>query len=206
MEPAEFPLMKDYYCKSGPATNGLGQIDFSRKFALANRETLLVPPIGDFVRRFLAPTVVSVDPFARNCTWATFTNDLNPNTKACYHLEALDFLRMLQKRRVLADVVLFDPPYNPAQAKECYEELGFKLPQRVAQTAGAWAAEKDVAKEILKPDGTFIWLGWNTCGMGIGRGFSIREIMLVNHGRGKHDTICMVERRAPPDAERVTVN
>jgi hypothetical protein len=32
--------------------------------------------------------------------------------------------------------------------------------------------------------------------MGFSRGFEVEEIMLVSHGRGHHDTICMAERKA----------
>lgn len=37
----------------------------SRIFAMPNSETFTVAPIGDFVKRYLAGSKVSVDPFAR---------------------------------------------------------------------------------------------------------------------------------------------
>lgn len=57
-------------------------LQFARTFAMPNAETFTVPPIGAFVQRYLAASKVSVDPFARNRSWATYTNDLNPATSA----------------------------------------------------------------------------------------------------------------------------
>lgn len=39
---------------------------FSRVWAMPSRDTFSVPPIGDFVRRYLSVAEVPVDPFARN--------------------------------------------------------------------------------------------------------------------------------------------
>ena len=72
-------------------------------------------PIGDLVRRHLRG--VSVDPFSRNSALATHTNDLNPATAAQHHMQATDFLAMLARQGVVADVVIFDP------AKLSYEQL-----------------------------------------------------------------------------------
>lgn len=80
---------------------------------MPNGDTFSVPPIGDFVRSYLAASRCSVDPFARNKRWATHTNDLNPETEAEHHMDAEEFLRMLALRGVKADLVIFDPPYSP---------------------------------------------------------------------------------------------
>lgn len=169
---------------------------FSRYFQMANSDTFSMPVVGDWVKLRLENSKISIDPFARNKRWATYTNDLNPDTNAEYHLDALEFLQKLRLDGVKADLVIFDPPYNPAQEKECYQSFGYeKLPVRIARTAGAWAAEKDMVTDLLTENGVFLWFGWNSCGMGKGRNFDIMEIMLIAHGRGKQDTICMEERR-----------
>lgn len=74
---------------------------------MPSAETFSVPPIGDFVRRYLDASVVSVDPFARDKRWATHTI----------------------ARGVKADLVLIDPPYSPRQIKECYDAIGLKMQQ-----------------------------------------------------------------------------
>jgi len=64
---------------------------FDRAFAMPSADTFSIPPIGDFVKRYLHSAVVSVDPFARNKRWATYTNDLSPDTMAEHHMDARDF-------------------------------------------------------------------------------------------------------------------
>ncbi|MDP9098582.1 MAG: adenine-specific DNA methylase, partial [Verrucomicrobiota bacterium] len=80
-------------------------------WAMASANTFNVPPIAGFVQGYLLKSKVSVDPFARNKRWATYTNDLNPNTGAQCHMEAADFMRELIAAGVRADLVIFDPPY-----------------------------------------------------------------------------------------------
>ena len=60
----------------------------SRVWAMPSGDTFSIPPIGDFVQRYLDVANVSIDPFARNTNLATHTNDLNPDTTAAYHLKA----------------------------------------------------------------------------------------------------------------------
>mgnify|MGYP002360201158 CR=1 FL=1 len=92
----------------------------SRDWAMPSADTFSVPCIGAFVNRHA--TGVIVDPFARNSTIARYRNDLNPNTTAEFHMDAVDFLRYMASTGVVADTVLFDPPYSPRQISECYAE------------------------------------------------------------------------------------
>jgi hypothetical protein len=78
-------------------------IPFSRVWAMPSAETFSIPPIRDFVRKYLAGSTVSIDPFARNSRLATFTNDLCPDTEAQYHLDAEDFLHQMREEGVVAD-------------------------------------------------------------------------------------------------------
>lgn len=78
---------------------------------MPNSDTFSIPEIEGFVKSYLRHSKVSVDPFSRNKRWTTHTNDLNPNTAADTHLEALEFMAPLRRDSVLADLVLFDPPY-----------------------------------------------------------------------------------------------
>lgn len=82
-------------------------MNISRTWAMPNSNTFSVPPIGEFVRKYLANSKVSIDPFARNKRWATYTNDLNDKTDAEYHLEASDFLEILIEQEVKADLIIF---------------------------------------------------------------------------------------------------
>lgn len=169
-------------------------IQFSRMWAMPSADTFDVPPIGEFVKKYLRQSKVSIDPFARNKRWATYTNDLNPDTAAEWHLDALDFLKMLKEKGVLADLVIFDPPYSPRQFQECYEGIGLKMNGGDAWRTAAWTLERDLVNELLGMDGHVLSFGWNSMGMGK-RGFDIVELLLVTHGAAHNDTICMAERK-----------
>lgn len=160
---------------------------------MPSKDTFSIHPIGSLVKRYLGCAEVSVDPFARNKRWATYTNDLNPETKAQFHLDALEFLEMLKQQKVKADVVIFDPPYSMRQVKECYAGIGIdKVP--FDKTRG-WRRERDLLSDLLKPNGIALSFGWNSQGLGKKRGFDLIEILLVSHGREHNDTICTVERK-----------
>ena len=82
-----------------------------RKWAMPNKNTFDVAPIRIFVEKYLSESKVSIDPFARDKRWATYTNDLNPKTKAEYHLDVLELLKMLQDENIpKADIAILDPP------------------------------------------------------------------------------------------------
>lgn len=171
-------------------------MNINRTWAMPSRDTFTCPPIGDFVKRYLRESKVSVDPFARNCQWATYTNDLNPDTAAQYHLPAEDFLALLIAKGVEADLIIFDPPYSMNQAKVTYQAIGIeKFTLKDAQSVGIWQREKDLADKLLVPGGYFLHFGWHTNGAGKKRGFGIEEILIVAHGRAHHDTLCMAERK-----------
>lgn len=166
----------------------------SRKWAMPSSDTFDVPPIGEFVKSYLRQSKVSVDPFARNKRWATYTNDLNPNTGAEHHMEALEFLEMLRDNGVVADLVIFDPPYSPRQLAECYEQIGKAATMQDTQSK-SWSDWKNTIAEIVPVGGLVLSFGWNTVGMGKKHNFEIVEILMVCHGGVHNDTICMVEKK-----------
>jgi hypothetical protein len=110
-------------------------MQINRKWAIPSSDTFDVPPIGEFVKSYLRQAKVSVDPFARNKRWATYTNDLNPNTEAEYHLDVADFLKILVEKEVKADLVIFDPPYSPRQVKEMYSGFGKPVSRAIKTNA-----------------------------------------------------------------------
>ena len=165
----------------------------TRAWAMPNHETFSVKPIGDLVRRYLSVSRCSVDPFARNVQWASYTNDLNPKTDAVYHLEAVEFLDLLHGQGVRADLVLVDPPYSPRQVKECYDSIGRHVAQDDALLGKIRKLRKAAIDRILDPGGRVITLGWNTVGMGKSLGYELEEILLVCHGSDHNDTIVTVE-------------
>src|SRR6266704_2437710 len=170
----------------------------TRTFAMPNSETFTIPPIGDFVKRYLTTSTISVDPFARNKTWFTYTNDLNPDTSAQHHMDAETFLHMLRDNEVAVDIGIFDPPYSPRQISECYKSIGLTVGMEETQNGRLYKRVRDALDAIMKPGGVVLSFGWQSAGMGTGRRYEVVEIALVNHGGGHNDTICMAERKLPP--------
>ena len=171
----------------------------TRVWAMPNKNTFDIPPIGHLVKRYLVKSAVSIDPFARDKCWATYTNDLNPDTKAQYHMDALEFLHKIKSEGIRADLVILDPPYSLRQIQECYEGIGRAITAKESQRF--YADVKDIINTVVQPGGRVLSFGWNSIGMGIGRGYQIEEILLVCHGRAHNDTICVVEQRV--DCEQV---
>ena len=100
---------------------GKYMIKINRFWAMPDSNTFQIKPIREFVLKYLNESKISVDPFSRNSALANYTNDLNPDTTAQYHLTAFDFLTELINKGVRADLIIFDPPYSLRQAKECYD-------------------------------------------------------------------------------------
>jgi hypothetical protein len=87
---------------------------------------------------------LALDPFARNCNWAfPMTNDINPNTRANYNLEAEDFLRIAEEGETRYWIGLLDPPFSDRQAKDkygtsnLYASDGAKM-TRISRSLGAF--------------------------------------------------------------------
>ena len=171
----------------------------NRVWAMPTADTFDCAPMGELVRRYLHG--VSVDPFARNKRWATYTNDLNPNTEAEFHMDAADFINKLRQDGVSADVVIFDPPYSMNQVKASYEGVGLKFGSEECWKAGRWTKEKDAAMGVIKMGGIFLHFGFNSVGMGATRGFQEEELLIVTHGPGHYDTLCLVERKVAEQIE-----
>lgn len=185
--------------EKGETREGNMTMKMSRVWAMPNGDTFDIKPIGEFVKRYLSTSKVSVDPFARNKRWATHTNDLNPETQAEHHMDALEFLCMLRVTSVSPDLVIIDPPYSATQIKQCYEHIGMDRFYRAGEQN--WKKERDVVAEIVAMGGVVLSFGWNSQGVGINRGFELEEILLVNHGAAHNDTICIAERKVKCMAE-----
>ena len=171
---------------------------FDRVFAMPNSETFSIPAIGDFVRAFVDTAKVSIDPFARDKTWATHTNDLNPATQAQHHMDAEIFLKQLAQQKVEADLGIFDPPYSPRQIAECYKSIGLKVGTEETQNARLYKRVRDALDPLIVPGGIVLSFGWSSNGMGIKRGYELLGILLVAHGGAHNDTICIAEKKCSP--------
>lgn len=164
----------------------------NRAWAMPNKWTFQIPPIGNLVTRYCGSGEGWIDPFAGMSSPAELTNDLNPNTPTKYHMDALDFLTQLKGQY---KGVLFDPPYSLRQVKECYESLGREFNMHDSQDVGRWTKAKQESAARIVPGGYAISAGWNSQGIGKQNGFELVEILLVCHGGAHNDTIVTVERK-----------
>ena len=164
----------------------------NRVWAMPHKNTFKIKPIGELVKRYVSGEKVIIDPFANSSKIGTITNDLNPKFDTDYHLDALDFLKLMKTQS--ADVVLYDPPFSVRQRVECYESVG--ITPTMEHTKASWRSNhlNEIAR-IVKPGGYCLSFGWNTNGVGKTRGFEIVEILVVAHGGSHNDTLCTVERK-----------
>ncbi len=161
-------------------------------------DTFDCEPIKGFVQKYLLNSKVRIDPFSRNKRWAKYTNDLNPDTAADHHMDAKDFMEMLLKEGVKADMVLFDPPYSSRQIAECYSSVGRTT--TIQDTQGkSWSDWKEAIDPLCVDGAVVLSFGWNSVGMGKKHGFELIEVLLVCHGGQHNDTICIAERKLTPE-------
>lgn len=166
---------------------------------MPNSLTFLIRPVSQLLKEEIQ-TGLWIDPYANNGTLkkiigqkvCIIDNDLNPEYKTNYHLDALDFLKEFDDETV--DGVVYDPPYSPRQVSECYKGFGKEVTQEDTQTT-FWSKQKDEIARILKPNGKAICFGWNSQGICKERGFQMNKVLLIPHGGAKHDTIVTVETK-----------
>lgn len=162
----------------------------SRYWAMPDKFTFRIAPIADLLKRYNVG-IGWIDPFAGDYSPAEITNDLNPKRRAKFHLEAAEFAEMLDEKY---EGCLFDPPYSLNQIFASYK--GFGKEEMIREDpAGVYGRTKTLIAEKIRLRGYTIHFGWHSNGFGRGRGFVIREILLVAHGRAHNDTIVTVEQK-----------
>lgn len=163
-----------------------------RTWAMPNSETFTILPVKELLSYYVEDGKRWADPFARNSRLAEYRNDLDPETTAEWHEDALEFLRGFPDAELRG--ILFDPPYSPRQVSEMYKKLGQTVNMQTTQ-ATFWSRIKDEISRVVQFGGYCISCGWNSNGIGKSRGFELVEILLVPHGGWHNDTIVTVERR-----------
>lgn len=165
---------------------------FHRHWEMPNSNTFDIQIIRKLIGRYLKQSMFSIDPFANQSRLTTVTNDLNPDFKCDYSLDAVEFLKTFKGNSV--DFVFYDPPYSLRQVSECYKSVGIEVTTETTQSSWRTKHLNEISR-IVKPDGIVMCFGWNSMGIGKERGFEMIEILLVAHGGSHNDTICTVERK-----------
>lgn len=165
-------------------------IKFNRAWAMPSKHTFEIKPIKEFIESNLTGDVI-LNPFANRSKYG-ITNDLDPEQKTDYCMDALEFLKHFDDNSV--DFILYDPPFSPRQVSECYKSLDMTVNMQTTQSS-YWAKHKKEITRVLKVGGKVITFGWNTGGIGKGNGFEIQKILMVAHGGWHNDTICTLEQK-----------
>ena len=167
-------------------------MQIEREWAMPNKWTFTIPPIKKLIIEEVNEGIW-IDPYCGQNSPAIILNDLDcDNSLASTHMDALEFLKKQQSNYY--DGILLDPPYSLRQVSEHYKKAGIKI-TGWHTSAGYNSALKNEAMRILKIGGVAICFGWNSMGLGMGRGFKIKRILLVPHGGSKNDTIVVVEQK-----------
>lgn len=163
------------------------QPKITRHWAMPDRYTFAMPAVAELLDEEISGTWA--DPFCGLNSPAQIRNDADTAREAEYHLDGLDFLKELDSYSV--DGVLFDPPYSVEQALRKYKP-------KHNGTAGRteyWSKCKDEIARVVRPGGKVICFGWDSNGLGKGRGFELDRVMLLCHGACHNDTIITVETK-----------
>lgn len=164
----------------------------NRIWAMPSKWTFEIKPIKELLKNYVSKEKIWVDPFAGKYSPATITNDLNKKMDTNFHMDALDFLKTIEKESV--DGAFFDPPYSVTQLKRVYDDIGLSLTGRETKCS-YWSDIRDEYNRIVKKGGIVISCGWSSNGVGKLRGFDILEILMVPHGGSHNDTIVTVEKK-----------
>lgn len=135
---------------------------------------------------------VIVDPFARNCPWGTITNDINEETSAQHHMDALDFMKTLESDS--ADYVLFDPPFSNTMAVRKYGEASnlYTVPGYVSNIF------QEIGR-VLKNGGCVLVLGYNSTKHS--KLLELDKGWVVNFGGNRNDVIMTIWKKAQTTLE-----
>lgn len=168
------------------------ELIIKRVWAMPNKWTFTIPPIAKLLRKYVNNGDNWIDPFAGENSFAEITNDMNPKRSTTFNMEAIDFIKKLDGQY---KGILLDPPYSLRQVKECYESIGVEFTKEDSQQGVRWSKLKNIITPKIQTGGYAISFGWNTTGFGKNRGFKPIEILIVNHGSGHNDTLCIVEQK-----------
>jgi hypothetical protein len=140
-----------------------------------------------FAQTGVTPECVLVDPFARDCPLAwPHTNDLNPNTSANHHSDALEFLRGLESNYF--DGCILDPPFSDVANERIYDHVKLHGEKSNIYTDATYF--KSIMMEIfrvLKPGGWVLRFGYTTSTLC--KGFELQELWVINFSSPRNDVL-----------------
>jgi tRNA G10 N-methylase Trm11 len=147
-----------------------------------HRYTFSIKPMKEWVENNCEGKVLNLFAGITKLNIDEIRNDLDAESLADYHLDAVEFLRTWTGEKF--DTILLDPPYAYRKSMEMYK--GIKC--------SPFRQLKEEIQNVIKSNGKVITFGYHSTVMGINRGYNIEKICLFSHGGAIHDTIATIER------------
>lgn len=123
-----------------------------------------------------------IDPFARNCEIAHITNDIDPETRAQFHLDAKVFLEDSVVLGLPCGFVIFDPPFSARQADR-YEAGHINIYTDPGYVSSCMKS----IERLLIPGGRMLKFGFNSTRHS--PLFRLLRGWVVNFGGNRNDVI-----------------
>ena len=157
-------------------------------FEMPNKWTFKQPKLLSFISKFIPYNAQVLIPFAGYFRFgqidnSKFTyNDLNKDIDVDYNMEAY----RLKERfpNAFFDCIIADPPYSHYQGKKSYS--GYNI-QRITD----W---RRTANYLLKPNGIYIELGYNSSGLGKDKAEKI-ALGVCCLGGSHNDILILVQKK-----------
>ena len=141
-----------------------------------------------------------IDPFARNCEIAhPWTNDIDPNTNAIFHMDALDFIKSFDNglmspngvfeyyNRRDFDLAIMNPPFSARQDTEIYGKSNL-------YTDPKYIKNLEIGLGNLVRPGGYVWkMGYNSNYSH--NGFQLYDIWVIQYGGSINDMIISVHKK-----------
>ncbi len=135
-----------------------------------------------------------IDPFARNCLLAhPHTNDINPETLAVHHLDALEFLNGYSHGSFT--IGLLDPPFSDRMSKDKYGTSNL-----YASDSKKMRAIEFQLGNLIEHHGIIIKLGYNSSKPH--PGFVLEDFEIWNLGACRNDIIVSIWRKVDMSLEK----
>ena len=131
---------------------------------------------GAVLNLFAGPTKLSID---------EVRVDADQKMPADYHMDCREFVEYATSQKIKFDTVILDPPYAYRKSKEMYN----------GNMVGQLPRLKNELSWILSKQAKILQFGYDTVGMGAGRGFEKIGFALICHGGDSKDTLCVVEKK-----------
>lgn len=163
---------------------------------MPHKDTFDIGPLGVLIQQTITyaqgrfPRSDRVDPFARKHKYrkGLITNDINRSYRNTYHVDALEFLKLMRTSKV--SLVLFDPPFSAHQAEKRYQ-----LKNHEDVIAKSYFGQID---RITHYGALLVVCGWRSNVVSYLRaGWNEVFAMHVGHGSTHHDTNIMVLQKGP---------